>query len=414
MSDFRKNVIKLFSGAVIAQLAPWAISPILARIYTPEEFGLLTIFLSILNIGNTIITAKYEIAIYLPRQTEQARYVVKLNILVSIVITTTALIIFLLFGSQIKELLQAQELDVFFYLAPVVVLLLGLYKIFYSWLNRLKQYTTLAASKVVRSATLSVSQLGLGFTAFKAHGLIIGQMIGELVAAGFIVIASIGTIKLRREAGDRQGIAQTAKEYIGFPKYSLPGDFVNSVSNQAPVFIFGGVFGTAIVGQYGMTYRVLTAPLTLLARAILDVFKQQASEDYANTGSCRKIFVVTLKRLAMFSFPIFLIIGIFSEPLFTLIFGEQWRQAGEFAQIMAILFFVRFVASPLSYVLYIAQKQKVDLIWQLTLAVVLISSIYIGVAFDDFYLSLWLFTLSYSAMYLIYLYLSYKYSERKE
>ena len=97
MSEFRNNIIKLFSGTVIAQALPLAISPILARIYTPEEFGLLTIFLSILTIGNTIVTAKYEVAIYLPRTDKAARYVVKLNLLISLMVTSIALIVFLSF-----------------------------------------------------------------------------------------------------------------------------------------------------------------------------------------------------------------------------------------------------------------------------------------------------------------------------
>jgi len=38
-SEFAKNVLTLMTGTTIAQAIPIAISPILTRIYTPEDFG---------------------------------------------------------------------------------------------------------------------------------------------------------------------------------------------------------------------------------------------------------------------------------------------------------------------------------------------------------------------------------------
>ncbi len=123
--------------------------------------------------------------------------------------------------------------------------------------------------------------------------------------------------------------------------------------------------------------------------------------------------MTTLKKLTFFSFPIFLVLGIFSPVIFVALFGREWLEAGHYARIMSILFFTRFVASPLSYVLYIAQKQRIDLLWQIALCIISLLALATGIYFKSIYLTLWLFALSYAAMYVVYLYLSYTYSIRR-
>jgi len=65
-SDFKKNVLTLMAGTTIAQAIPIAISPILTRLYTPEEFGLFALFLAIVSIFGVVATMRYEMAIVQP------------------------------------------------------------------------------------------------------------------------------------------------------------------------------------------------------------------------------------------------------------------------------------------------------------------------------------------------------------
>ena len=60
------------TGTSLAQAIPIIISPILTRIYTPEDFGLLALFLSITNIIGSVANGRYELAIMLPKEDEDA------------------------------------------------------------------------------------------------------------------------------------------------------------------------------------------------------------------------------------------------------------------------------------------------------------------------------------------------------
>ena len=61
--------------------------------------------------------------------------------------------------------------------------------------------------------------------------------------------------------------------------------------------------------------------------------------------------------------PLFFVV----EDLFTFVFGEEWTIAGEYARILIPLIFIRFIATPLTLITIIFEKQNIDLIWQILL-----------------------------------------------
>ena len=84
--EFSKNVLTLVSGTAIAQIIPIAISPVLTRIYTPEEFGIYAIFTSIVIIFSVISNGRYELAIVLPEKDEDAINIFALGLIINVVL----------------------------------------------------------------------------------------------------------------------------------------------------------------------------------------------------------------------------------------------------------------------------------------------------------------------------------------
>jgi len=67
-SEFSRNVLTPMTGTTITQAIPIAISPILTRIYTPEDFGVLALFVAITAIFGGIANGRYELATMLPKK----------------------------------------------------------------------------------------------------------------------------------------------------------------------------------------------------------------------------------------------------------------------------------------------------------------------------------------------------------
>lgn len=413
-SDFAVNVITLMTGTTIAQAFPIAFSPILTRIYTPQDLGTLAIYLSIVAIFANLITLKYELAIILPEKEEDSASLTVLSICIATVLSFIILIIVIVFNTKISNLLGRENNDIskWLYFVPLTIFLIGVNNSLSYWFNRKKDYKTLAFSKVVNMSGMTFSQIIFGLFKLIPKGLLYGVILGRL-AAVFMLLKEIfkkGVINIFQQA-NKNNIKILAKKHKKFPIYALPADSINVISNQLPVFFIGKYFGSDILGNYSLMERVLGAPVSLIGTAVSDVFRQKASEDYINEGNCKAIFIKTLKTLSLLAILPTLILFFVAPIVFGFVFGSDWEIAGKLAQIMAGLFFFRFVISPMGYMFYIAEKQSYDTIWQTTLLITIVASFAFGIYKDSYETALICFSVSYSILYLINLYLSYTFAK---
>ena len=96
--------------------------------------------------------------------------------------------------------------------------------------------------------------------------------------------------------------------------------------------------------------------------------------------------------------------------MFALVFGEKWREAGIYAQILIFMMMLKMITSPLTYTFFIAGKLKEDFIYHVGILISIIVSLYIGLIYFDTNIALIFFSFSYAIWYFIYLFRSYNFS----
>ena len=400
-SSYARNVITLMTGTGLAQAIPIAISPILTRLYSPEDFGIFGLYMAIVAIASVLVTGRYELAILLPRNDRDALHIVALAIGLSAAVSALLLVVVLVFNGPITQLLGASDIAPWLYWVPASTVLMGIYTSLNYWSNRKGQYRRLAVSRVVQTSGTSATQLGAAFLRSGPAGLVVGQLTGQLMAsslqARMIYREDQNQIKTLRWGRVRA----LARKYRNFPRFLIVAHGFNTASGQVPMLLLSTLFNTATAGYYMLIQRVMAAPMVLVAGALGDVFRQEASRAYIHTGNCRAIYMSTFKRLlglAVLPFAVFFFVA---PALFGWVFGEPWRVAGEYARILTPMFFLQFITSPLSSVYMIAEKQKMDLAWQICLLVLVLSAFAIGGIFSNIAIALALFSTAYCLMYAI-------------
>lgn len=410
-SVYAHNVITLITGAGLAQAIPIAISPLLTRLYTPEDFGILALFVSIATIVSTFITGRYELAIMLPKSDRDAFHIFALSAALSFLVSVLIFILIALFADWFAALLRAPELANWLYWIPISTMLTGIYTTFNYWSNRKAYYRSLASSRIIQAGSSSVPQLVGGYAKIGSAGLVMGQLVGQLIATSFLAL-----LVYQKDGQYLKNICWLrtlvlARKYKNFPKYLILAHSLNTASGQMPTILLGSIFNVAAAGYYMLTQRVMGVPTALLAGALGDVFRQEASKAYSISGACSEIYAITFKRLLLIGAPSFLIFFLVAPELFSLAFGEDWAVAGGYARILTPMYFLQFVTSPLSSMFMIAQKQRADLIWQVFLYLGITSAIFVGFIFDNVSLFLVLYSATYTLMYGVNGVLSYKYSK---
>nr|WP_293303673.1 oligosaccharide flippase family protein [Allomuricauda sp.] len=415
-SKFSRNVITLLTGTALAQAIPLALSPILTRIYSPSDFGILAIYMSITALGTAVVSLKYDLAIIIPEKDEDSANITVLSIVIAFFVSIVLLIVVFLFNDQIAKFMvdeksDSKVLSSWLYFIPLSILLMGVFNAISFWFNRKEYYKRMAASKVMNTAGMTGTQIGFGSLGFSPVGLLLGFILGRVSS----VLYLLGKFRMDKDNAfsmvTKDRMKTLSSRYKRFPYYTLPAEFTNVISNQLPVFLIGKYFGGVVLGNYSLMERVLSAPITLLGRSILDVFKQRASEDYIHFGNCREIYVKTFRTLVLLSIGPTVLLFTLSPFIFETIFGPEWTQAGDYARIFSILFFFKFTASPLSYMFHIAEKQHFDMFWQIGLLIFAIISFVVGIANNSIMVALICFVGSYSAMYILNLFLTYSFAK---
>ena len=90
----------LMSGTIIAQSILIFVTPILTRIYSPYEFGLFALYISIYSVIATISTGKYEIAIMAPKSDLGAKNVMELSIIFALCISVATILPMYFFAEE--------------------------------------------------------------------------------------------------------------------------------------------------------------------------------------------------------------------------------------------------------------------------------------------------------------------------
>ncbi len=180
-SEFSRNVLTLMTGTTIAQAIPIAISPILTRLYSPSEFGIFALYMSIASLLSVIATGRYELAIMLPKKKTDALNIVILSLVITITISIFAFLIVFFFNEEITILLENKNISNWLYFIPITVLFTGIYQSFNYWNSKQKQYKLIATTKVIQSTTTGTSNLSFGFAGYTFGGMILGGLFGQAI-----------------------------------------------------------------------------------------------------------------------------------------------------------------------------------------------------------------------------------------
>jgi O-antigen/teichoic acid export membrane protein len=407
-SEFSRNVLTLMTGTTIAQALPIASAPILTRIYTPEDFGLFAFYFAIVSILSVLATARYEMAIVLPKRTSHAFQLVILSWLISAVVSVFLALFIWFFEKQIVSLLDSPALSNWLYFIPVSIFLTGLYQSLYYWFNRKKEYKTMANSRIVQSGAMVAIQILLGWLSkVGASGLIVGQIVGQALSVIVMSKTFVQETKIiHKPAKFKQYIL--AKRYSSFPKFMVPAHLMNIFSVQSPNIMINIFYSAASAGYFVLVQRVVAAPMSIIGSSIADVFRKEADVEIKANGECFVLFKNTLKKLLLISTIPFVIFFIFAPGLFEVVFGAPWREAGDYARILVPMFFLQFVASPLSAMYIVRERQKSYLLVQVMLAICVILSFFM----ESIEGAIMIISISFSLVYILMITKSLKLSMR--
>ena len=150
--------------------------PILTRLYTPYDYGVLAVFVGLIAVISPILSLRYVVAIPLPKKDESAINLVALSLMLMGCMSVVIGLIFYFFIDVFAQWFDIAVLQDFWWLIILGAIAVALYEMLSLWATRQQHYSIIARTKVTQSLIGEGSKIVLGLLAIKPLGLLIGNI----------------------------------------------------------------------------------------------------------------------------------------------------------------------------------------------------------------------------------------------
>ncbi len=394
-STFAINVIKLITGTALGQTIIVLASPLLTRIYSPDAFGLLAVYVSIVSILSVIISLRYESAIVLPKDDRKAQDLALLSMGIAFGFSLLLFLISSIFNKQLTELIGYPEFSLYLYLIPLSTFFYGSFQTLSYYMTREQRFNQLALSNTLKGIGTAGAQISWGVILQPgAFGLILGQIAGNGFASLYLIYSSFRLLMSRITPNIWRNLKVVLFEYKLFPLFTSSTTFINAISQNMPALLLALFFSPAVAGFYAVAARVMMVPIGLIGNSVRQVYYQRASELFNQGKSIYPLYKKMTMNLALIGILPACIVLILGENIFRFVLGSSWGEAGVYASIITLWQYFMFINRPSAASLLILKLNHIQLIMDsITLILRLLALLAGALIFKDIYITLGLFTI---------------------
>lgn len=375
--SFGRRVLLLAGGTAIGQALVIGASPLLTRIYSPDDFGLLGAYAAVLSLLVAVASLRYHLAIPLPAEERDGFALLLLSLACVAAVSLLLIVALTLFADQLFGLFGATGLVGLSWILVLGVLGAGSYQAFTYWAIRRQAFRPLATTKITQGVVLTVTQIGIGLLTAGPFGLLFGDALGRSAGTGMLAKLSLPGIADDFRASLRRVKALMVR-YKRFPTFSTVSALLNTGGLQLPALLILSFYGPQVAGWYALTMRVLGIPMSLIGTSASHVYTSAIAEHARLGRSSAALYARTGLRLLLIGLPIAGLIALLGPSVFSFVFSTEWSQAGTYARILAPMFLIQFVASPLSQTINVLERQDIQFAWDAGRLILVVGSLWVS------------------------------------
>lgn len=374
VSQYYKNIVKVFTGNVVAQAASFAAIPLLTRLYSPEDIGVANTVVMAASLCVIVATLRMDVALFIGSSGRNVYHKLALGLcflfFAFLLCQLFSILILLVHGSDFSSLL---------FFTSLIFLGMGSFNLLLGLYNFKKKYAEFAVSRVVMTWIAIALKLLFGWMCFGWSGFLTAVFF-SYISVSLAVVFRLRDDVFKIVKSIKFGV-RTWKENKNFIKFNVTTSFVNALGQFIPILFLGHFWGAEIVGLYTLAISILRAPVNLLGEAFRKVFIQEASEYIAKSNDS--------KLVRKFDFTTILLFGVSSVSLMAAsivlwefssdIFGSQWANLGLYIATLSPWFVFLMCNPPATSILTLKEKHKFMFLYELVFTLFRVLSLLIPI-----------------------------------
>jgi O-antigen/teichoic acid export membrane protein len=402
-NTFWRNLTVIAGGTAAGEAVTIAASPVLSRLYVPDDFGLLSVYASLVSIVAVVSSLSYHLAIPAPERDEDAANITALSLALVLVTALLSAAAAFLFHARLEQFLGTPGFSRYLVAVPLGVLGLSAYEVLAQWAGRKKNFGILAAANAQRSISQTAIQLAGGVAHVGPIGLIVGQLFSQWGGTVRVARKSWRADSDKFRAVTWRTIAVAARRFRKFPMLTLPQSVLNAIDNNVALLLFAHFFGATVTGYFALGNRLVSIPFGLIGNSAQRVFYPAAAAAQVN-GTLARETAETYAHLLRLVLPIVLVMTACAPELFAVLMGAQWREAGVYMQWLSLRACFTMLVFPLVPLIFVLERHGVGTLFSGAQLVVRIGAVVIGGRLGDARLTVALLGVGTGLQWLIYLF----------
>jgi O-antigen/teichoic acid export membrane protein len=381
-----RNVATLGGANVLALCISLVAVPVLSRLYAPRDYGAFAVVTTIGSLVAPLASLAYQDAIILSATNVAAINLVALCLTFAMLSATISAGLLISCASSLTAWLQFTEHPRVLLFAVPAIFLSGTAGPLANLANREQRYRLIAMSRLASALVTTSTSAALSYLNWGAVGLLMATVAGALTTLLILCVGLRSTIATFGSLVTRAGMLEQARFHVNFPRYTLPTNFINSVTDNLPRTLLASMFGEATLGLFTRASSLLALPTQVVGAPIAEIFRRDLSKLVNEGADSFSHFRRTARLLAAVA-SAGLVVTLLTAPwVFPLVLGPKWKGTGEFAQVLAPMFAFRLVNAPLSFVVFLVRQHRFDLLMTILLLPMSLGSM--AIAFLLFHSSL--------------------------
>ncbi len=307
---------------------------ILARLLTPEAFGLVAlanVFLAFMRLfleqgfGQAIIQRQ-------DLEPEHLNTAFWINLTIGSVVALIGFSVSGLVANAFDQPALTPILQCF----SVLFVISALGQVQQSILERKFEYKTIAARWLVATFAGGAAGITMAFLGYGVWSLVAQQIVYEV----------LGTLTLWLCSDWRPGLSVSVRHFrdlFGVGMHIMGFNYLSFFNTKANDFLVGYFFSPAALGYYSVAYRVLNVMTQLLVKTSRDVALPTFSRLQDDPERFRRAFYTATQLTSAIAMPTFLGMAVLSPELVRVLFGEQWLPSVPLMQVLALMGILRSI-----------------------------------------------------------------------
>jgi O-antigen/teichoic acid export membrane protein len=372
-SSFINKLLIVMSGTFIAQLIGLAATPLITRFYTPEAFGYFSNVIAVAVIFSSILTLSYPLAIVLQKKEKNALALTQFTLVLALILAI--ILIAILKMTNLGDYIQLGNISI--YEVVFYSYLIAVFDVLTFWLIRGESFSFRSKMIVFQAAIIASLKLSIGLYYPNEDALLYSMILGVLLVN--LIILYFSGLSLLNWGGLR-GVA-CAKKYSDLAKFRTPQNILANFNQLLPIMMLTYFYSAEVAGMYALARTVLLLPGNLIAKSIGDILYPEMCKKH---NESKEIGVSVNKSMLMLSvlglIPL-VVIFFFGRYLFSVVFGENWINSGEYAQWLCIWLYFNFINKPYVMLISVFKMEKKFLTNSLLNTVLSMIGLYLGFYF---------------------------------